>query len=245
MNINTDLTRLDIQGTTSNVPYTNVNLGLFGTGGAQAGALFEDILGVDWELDRAGAFAGTLADILAVTGVIPTGGGTGTYQAPSTGGGVDPRIAALQQQNRLLADALSQTAASSTSQGGLLPPVTGGQASSQQPGGIPVPFNPAPTAQPGGAPIGVPASTVTTPGGWGLDIPFIDILPQGTTGITPRQSCSMRLPSRVDVPTRDSRGNVRFTTFKNMGRPLLWSGDLAASKRVRKVAAKARRAKGR
>jgi len=244
VNINTDLTRLDISGTgsTSNVPYTNVNLGLFGTGGAQLGGLFEDILGVDWELDRAGAFAGTLADILAVTGVIPTGGGTGGY-TPSAGTG-DPRVAALQQQNQILADLLAQTAASSTGAGGLLPPVTGRPAA-QQPGGIPVPFNPAPTAQPGGAPIGIPASTVTTPGGWGLDIPFIDILPQGTTGITPRQSCSMRLPSRVDVPTRDTRGNVRFTTFKNMGRPLLWSGDLAASKRVRKVAAKARRAKGR
>ncbi len=34
------------------------------------------------------------------------------------------------------------------------------------------------------------------------------------------------------LTTVDRSGNVRFTTFKNMGRPLLWSGDLAASKRV-------------
>lgn len=91
-----------------------------------------------------------------------------------------------------------------------------------------------PTAQPGGAAI---------PGGYtGAGVSCI--APGGAT-IMQRASMGMRLPSRVDVPTVDRSGNVRFTTFKNMGRPLLWSGDLAASKRVRKVAAKARRAKGR
>jgi len=91
-----------------------------------------------------------------------------------------------------------------------------------------------PTAQPGGAPI--------AGGYYGAGVSCI---PPGGATIAQRPSMGMRLPSRVDVPTIDRSGNVRFTTFKNMGRPLLWSGDLAASKRVRKVAAKARRAKGR
>jgi hypothetical protein len=229
-----------------NVPYFNPNLGLFGQAGAQGGALFEDILNVDVGLDRAGAFLGSLTDVLAVTGVIPTGGGTG--RVTQTAGvpqqtGTNGQLAALRQQNELLTALLAQQAGG-TSAGGLLPPVNR-QTPTQTPGGIPVPFNPAPSNMPGGAPIGVPASYTPALGGIGLDIPFIDIVPQGTTGISPRQNCTMSLPSRVDVPTRDSRGNVRFTTFKNMGRPLLWSGDLAASKRVRKVAAKARRAKGR
>jgi hypothetical protein len=77
------------------------------------------------------------------------------------------------------------------------------------------------------------------------DIPFIDVVPQGATCITPRQSQVRRLPSRVDVPTMDSSGNVRFTTFKNMGRPVLWTGDFAAAKRVKKVASRARRSGGR
>ena len=68
----------------------------------------------------------------------------------------------------------------------------------------------------------------------GFGIPGGDLVPTGVGSlqsvacITPRASATMRLPSRVDVPTADAHGNVRFTTFKNMGRPLLWSGDLAA-----------------
>lgn len=93
-----------------------------------------------------------------------------------------------------------------------------------------------PTSMPGGAPLlGSGSSTSGSP--W--------CITPGGASITQRPAMGMRLPSRVDVPTVDRSGNVRFTTFKNMGRPLLWSGDLAASKRVRKVAAKARRAKGR
>jgi len=92
-----------------------------------------------------------------------------------------------------------------------------------------------PTSRPGGAMV--PAGGATTGAPW--------CITPGGASIQQRPSMGMRLPSRVDVPTVDARGNVRFTSFKNMGRPLLWSGDLAASKRVRKVAAKARRAKGR
>ena len=110
----------------------------------------------------------------------------------------------------------------------LLPPTTGAQ-----------PMPNVPTAQPGGAVI--PYNQTSTI--WGSA--GMACLPPGSATIQQRPSMGMRLPSRVDVPTIDRSGNVRFTTFKNMGRPLLWSGDLAASKRVRKVAAKARRAKGR
>jgi len=65
----------------------------------------------------------------------------------------------------------------------------------------------------------------------------------GTT-IQPRLVQSLRLPSRVDVPKVDSAGNLTFTTFKNMGRPILFTGDIACAKRVNKVAARARRARG-
>jgi len=61
----------------------------------------------------------------------------------------------------------------------------------------------------------------------------------GGACIVPTASApTMRLPSRVDVPTTDAAGNQRFTTFKNMGRPVLWSGDLATVKRVRRIAGK-------
>lgn len=69
-----------------------------------------------------------------------------------------------------------------------------------------------------------------------------------TTGqfcVSPRPSMGMRLPSRVDVPRADAAGNITFVTYKNMGRPLLYQGDLAATKRVRKIAGRARRAGGR
>ena len=119
-------------------------------------------------------------------------------------------------------------------------------------------------AMPGGAPIpgnqeriGMPHVATSGPGAvqratefFGLGVPGGDLVPTGVGSlqsvacITPRMTGSVRLPSRVDVPTSDHHGNVRFTTFKNMGRPLLWSGDLAAAKRVRKVAAKARRRVG-
>lgn len=106
-------------------------------------------------------------------------------------------------------------------------------------GAAPMPYVPA-TAMPGGAPTYLPGVQTA-----GLGLPFIDVAPQGTVGnIVPRQTMSMRLPSRVDVPMTDSAGNVRFHTFKNMGRPLLYQGDLAACKRVRRVASRAKRARG-
>lgn len=118
------------------------------------------------------------------------------------------------------------------------------------------PAQPIATTQPVG-PIGLPPLTsggfapvsapIALPGGArtaGFDIPGIDIVPQGAVCISPRPTGSFRLPSRVDVPVPQRDGTMRFTTFKNMGRPILWSGDLAAVKRVRRVASKAKRRVG-
>jgi len=116
----------------------------------------------------------------------------------------------------------------------------------QQPVGLPQ--FPGPLAPGGGIAGGRLVSAPTSmPGGArtaGFDLPFVDVVPQGAVCITPRATGSFRLPSRVDVPVPQRDGTMRFTTFKNMGRPLLWSGDVAAAKRVRRVAAKARRGLG-
>lgn len=110
-------------------------------------------------------------------------------------------------------------------------------------------------AMPGGAQIpGVfqdPRILQAQQAAFGLDLPslvpdFLGAIP--TTGgacITPTARSSVRLPSRVDVPTVDASGNTRFTTFKNMGKPILWSGDLAACKRVKRLGSRVRRAGGR
>jgi len=122
--------------------------------------------------------------------------------------------------------------------------------------------------QPGRSPVFMPGGSL--PGAFGT--PFLptqragfDLFPQGLDSllgpsmlpgflqpgnggaavaapgcIVPQLRQSMRLPSRVDVPNQ----NGTFTTFKNMGRPILWTGDLAATKRVRKVARRAKRAGG-
>ena len=72
----------------------------------------------------------------------------------------------------------------------------------------------------------------------------------GTSGgggvtIRPRSVESRpRLPSRVDVPVMDAAGNQRFVAFKNMGRPVLFSGDIAACKRVKRIAKRTRKAVG-
>jgi len=96
-----------------------------------------------------------------------------------------------------------------------------------------------PTSLPGGAPIYGPTSGTQGP----LNTNNMCVVPGGAQ-IRQRAGTSMRLPSTVDVPTVDRSGNVRFTTFKNMGRPVLYSGDYAAAKRVNKVASKARRRRG-
>lgn len=108
---------------------------------------------------------------------------------------------------------------------------------------FPQPARPLPTrpiAQP--QPVGQPG---------GLFDPLSALVAQGAAGaaggacIIPTQGPpTFRLPQRVDVPTTDTSGNVRFTTYKNMGRAILFAGDFAAAKRVKKVASRARKSSG-
>lgn len=118
---------------------------------------------------------------------------------------------------------------------GAVPGILGGLFPGTFPG-----FKP-PAALPGGAPLfgGSPVAGMLP------DLPFIDVVAQGSTCITPRTTTSRRLPARVDVQTVDAAGNPKVTTYKNMGRAILFQGDLAACKRVKKVAGRARRAGGR
>ena len=83
----------------------------------------------------------------------------------------------------------------------------------------------------------------------GLDIPFVDIVPQGR-GAGATQLMSPFIPSCQGASARAqpfvaaNPMTGKLTWFKPAGRPILWSGDLSAAKRVRKVAARARRSSG-
>ena len=100
-------------------------------------------------------------------------------------------------------------------------------------------------AMPGGAPIS-PGPAIQA----GFDMPFMDIAPQGTmsgmggTCITPRARGSVGYPSTVQFMAPTPSGNTRVKTYKDKGSCLLYSDDLAACKRVKRVAARARRAVG-
>ncbi len=171
---------------------------------------------------------------------IPVGAGA---VAQPVGGAPVPIHAAI---GRFLADTATVTLEGLVEQApAILGAVFGPTQPVQQlPGGL----SPGPLAPGGGfgggqlvsAPISMPGGARTA----GFDLPFVDVVPQGAVCITPRATGSFRLPSRVDVPVPQRDGTMRFTTFKNMGRPILWSGDLAAVKRVRRVASKARRRVG-
>ena len=203
--------------------------GYFSQVGQALGGVINDIFQTDQSWDAWGQGLGTIADVLVVTGVIP---------GSREGHGYTP------YQERWAEDVLTRTPGTfpgpiTTQAPTLTQPWPGGEnpwTTNEPPRGLPMPHIPTsiPVAFPGGAPVVQQAAfpMQITPGGGGGQI-------------RPAAHCSTSLPSRVDIPTVDARGNTRYTTFKNMGRPLLWSGDLAASKRVRKVAAKARRAKGR
>ena len=56
-------------------------------------------------------------------------------------------------------------------------------------------------------------------------------------------TCGNRMPSSVTVPY-SVNGKTKYAHYKNMGRPVLYSGDYAAAKRVKRVASKARRRSG-
>ncbi len=76
----------------------------------------------------------------------------------------------------------------------------------------------------------------------GLDIPGMDIAPQGGAALfSPFLPTMAGARAQAFVATNPMSG--RLTWFKPAGRPILWSGDLAATKRVRKIAARARRSR--
>jgi len=53
--------------------------------------------------------------------------------------------------------------------------------------------------------------------------------------INPVTSGAVRYPRTVQQLVRTPSGNTRVVTYRNMGSPVLYSGDLAAKKRVNKV----------
>lgn len=80
----------------------------------------------------------------------------------------------------------------------------------------------------------------------GLDLPFIDIVPQGGAGQLTRLTAPFvptMAGARAQPHIQANPVNGQLTWFKPAGRPILWSGDLTACKRVGKIAARARRAK--
>jgi hypothetical protein len=96
-----------------------------------------------------------------------------------------------------------------------------------------------PQAQPGGAP---------TPSLFNFDLPGIDIVGQGQgAGCSALQSpfaSGGQRGSRPKIHIRPDPITGRPVWFRPAGRPLLWSSDLTAVKRVRKIASRARRARG-
>lgn len=81
-----------------------------------------------------------------------------------------------------------------------------------------------------------------------FDIPGIDIVGGGQGAFlgaitSPFRASGARAVARTFAVPNPLTGMV--TWFKPAGRPVLWSGDFAAAKRVKKVAAKARRRGGR
>jgi hypothetical protein len=79
-----------------------------------------------------------------------------------------------------------------------------------------------------------------------IDVPGLDIVRQGGAGqlakltspFVPTMAGARAQPFIASNPVTGAT-----TWFKPAGRPILWSGDLTACKRVGKIAARARRAK--
>lgn len=76
-----------------------------------------------------------------------------------------------------------------------------------------------------------------------LDMPLRDVTPQGSAGLFEPFTATLaghRAQPFIGInPTTGRR-----TWFKPAGQPVLWSGDFAAARRVRRVAMKARRRLG-
>lgn len=84
-------------------------------------------------------------------------------------------------------------------------------------------------------------------GNGGLDLPLIDIVGQGGAGqlakltspFVPTMAGARAQPFVASNPVTG-----KLTWFKPAGRPILWSGDLTACRRVGRIAARARRSRG-
>ncbi len=168
------------------------------------------------------------------------------FLPPSGGGfpgGTVPNVSTIFSGIEQLIDFGIGTVVPALQQFGVLPTPPGPLSSVPQ---FPQPSVAQPVAFPGGAPV-AQIPVMMNLGNLGIGAgPTSQLGPTPGAGacITPRVGTSMRLPSRVDVPVFDSAGNMRFTTFKNVGRPVLWTGDMAIAKRVKKIAGRARRASG-
>jgi hypothetical protein len=77
-----------------------------------------------------------------------------------------------------------------------------------------------------------------------LDVPFVDITPQGSS-----RAFSPWVPTMMGARAQPFMSNNpvsgALTWFKPAGKPILWSGDLTACKRVERVARRAKRSRGR
>lgn len=76
-----------------------------------------------------------------------------------------------------------------------------------------------------------------------LDVPGIDIVPDGASELFEmfgRRGATT--PAKEFVAVNPTSGRAQW--FRPAGRPLVWSSDLTACKRVKKLAARARRAQG-
>jgi len=92
-----------------------------------------------------------------------------------------------------------------------------------------------PTFLPGGARL----AAFGLPSG----LPFVDVVPEGSCPAFFRPGGMSIRPMRTLQQINPVTGNVE--TWKHMGRPILFQGDLATVKRVRRVARMAKRSSGR
>jgi len=77
-----------------------------------------------------------------------------------------------------------------------------------------------------------------------LDIPFVDITPQGSSrAFSPWVPTMQGARSQAFMSNNPVTGAL--TWFKPAGKPILWSGDLTACKRVERVARRAKKSRGR
>jgi len=107
-------------------------------------------------------------------------------------------------------------------------------------------------AMPGGATINTGGGSILNdpfglfklPSLLGGNVPSVPTTPGAGLNIQARQRTVTRLPHMVATVVPTPSGGSRVVAYRNMGRPVLWSGDFASARRVRKVAAKARRSRG-